>query len=77
MYKILHNLAPNYLFSLLPENPNVRYMLGKASQQCTFSTKTNVFYNSYFLSTLRIWNDLPESLKNDISLDIFFKRPLF
>jgi len=75
MYKILYNLVPSYMYSLLPENNNARYTLRNSSHQGNFHAMTNIFYNSYFPSTLRLWNELSESLGNAKPLDIF-KRML-
>jgi len=75
MYKILYSQAPSYMYSLLPEYNNARYTLLNSSQPRNFHARTNIFYNSYFPSTLRLWNELSESLRNAQSLHIF-KRML-
>ena len=41
-----------------------------SSHQHNFHAWTNIFYNSFFPSTLRLWNELSESLRNAQSLDI-------
>ena len=64
IYKILYSQVPSYLYSLLPENNNARYTLRNSSHQRNFHARTNIFYNSYFPSTLRLWNELAESLRN-------------
>ena len=75
MYKIFYSQAPSYLYSLLPENNNARYTLRNSSHQRNFHARTNIFYNSYFPSKLRLGNELSESLRKAQPLDIF-KRML-
>ena len=45
------------------------------SYQRNFHARTKLFNDSYFPSTLRLWNELSESLRNAQSLDVF-KRML-
>ena len=68
MYTLLYSQTPSYLYSLLPENNN-------SSHQRNCHARTDIFYNSYFPSTLRLWNELSESLRNAQSRNIF-KRML-
>ena len=39
-------------------------VIRNSSHQRNFHARTNMFYNSYFPSTLRFWNELSESLRN-------------
>ena len=68
MYKIHYNLIPSYLFQ---EHNTTRYTLRNSSHQRNFHAKTNIICNSWFLSTLWLWNELSDSLRDAQSLDIF------
>ena len=64
-YKIMHGLAPNYLSDLLP--PIVgqinNYALSNADHIRSFRSKTNLFSDSFFSSTIKAWNSLPNEAK--------------
>ena len=75
-YKILHGLAPNYLADLVP--PLVQnissYNLRNSDHIQNFQANTNLFRNSFFPSTIRAWNSLPDDIKQAPSVASFKYR---
>ena len=72
-YKIINGLTPSYLSDLLPPlvgdaNP---YNLRNSDHIQPFRTRTNIFYNSFFPSTVRAWNNLPEEIRNANTVNSF------
>ena len=73
MYKILNNLAPDYLINLLPaqvghgNNYNLRNRENFNIPLC----RTSLFYSSFIPSTINKWNNLPLSTRNCPSLPQF------
>lgn len=72
-YKIMHGLAPNYLFDLVPPlvQENTNYNLRNANNIQLFASNTNLFYHSFFPSSVRAWNSLAEELKQASSVEAF------
>ena len=64
-YKIMHGLAPNYLSDLLPPivGQTNNYALSNAGHIRSFRSKTNLFADSFFPSTIKAWNSLPNEAK--------------
>ena len=73
LYKILNGIAPEYLQSLVP--PRVQDAtsrnLRNANDFRNFRTNTNLFYESFFPSTIRAWNELPDGIKTSPSVASF------
>ena len=73
LYKILNGIAPEYLQSLVP--PRVQDAtsrnLRNANDFRNFRTNTNLFYESFFPSTIRAWNELPDDIKTSPSVASF------
>jgi hypothetical protein len=72
-YKMVNNLVPSYLTGLIPDNTQQRsgYSLrNRHALQVPFA-RTSRFYNYFTVSTVRLWNDLDEALRNLPSLDQF------
>ena len=72
-YKIINNLTPNYLQEFVPPlvqdgNP---YRLRNSSDIRTIHTNTNLFYNSFYPSTIREWNNLAQEIKDASSVASF------
>ena len=72
-YKIINNLTPNYLQEFVPPlvqdgNP---YRLRNSSDIRTIHTNTNLFYNSFYPSTIREWNNLEQEIKDASSVASF------
>ena len=75
MYKITHNLTPDYLRQLLP--PRVqersRYLLRNPNNFIVPATRKTGYFNSFLPSALREWNSLSIASRNSSSL-VSFKR---
>lgn len=75
-YKILNGLTPNYLSDCVPPlvQETTTYNLRNSNDIQTLHANTNLFYNSFFPSTIRAWNDLPEDIKQATSVASFKYR---
>ena len=72
MYKITHQLVPEYLSNTIPTDPNPnRYNTRHSSDLPHFRARTELFDNSFFPSTTRLWNSLPLDIRNSNSLRDF------
>ena len=60
LYKIINNLAPNYLMQLLPPRMQQfsRYPLRNSEDFAIPVTRTATYYNSFLPTALRDWNVL-------------------
>ena len=72
-YKILNNLTPPYLQDFVPPlvqeaNP---YRLRNSNNILTIYADTNLYYNSFYPSTIRDWNNLPQEIKESSSVASF------
>ena len=72
MYKIVSNLAPSYLVSLLQtlQRTNSSTALRQRRKFAVFC-RQNRFYRSFFPSALRLWEDLTEAERNSDSFQSF------
>ena len=72
MYKIVSNLAPSYLVSLLQtlQRTNSSTALRQRRKFAVFC-RQNRFYGSFFPSALRLWQDLTEAERNSDSFQSF------
>ena len=77
MYKMTHNLTPNYLQTLLPPQirEQSRYHLRNPNNFMTPITRTRFYYSSFLPSALRDWNSLNNDSRNSTTLTNF-KRTL-
>ena len=59
-YKMVHNITPLYLSSLIPQSVNTisRYNLRNSNDLQTIDARTNQFYMSFLPSSVRAWNNL-------------------
>ena len=66
MYKIINDISPEYLKSLLPDQTlnQSNYNLRTRENFITVPAKTQLYYNSFFPVTIREWNNLPSALRN-------------
>ena len=64
LYKVNHSLSPKYLIDLLPTQQQTRDNLRTANNIPPMTARTQMYQNSFLLATIRIWNDLPLSVKN-------------
>jgi hypothetical protein len=82
MYKITHDLVPNYLKRLLPPtNQNrTRYSLRNVQNYTLIRSNTSYHAKSFLPATIRDWNLLPLDIRNSNSITIFkssYKRNYF
>ena len=75
-YKIIHGLTPTYLTNVLPPliQETTDYNLRNANGFRTLHANTNLYFNSFFPSTIRAWNSLPEETKQAPSVASFKHR---
>ena len=75
-FKILHGLTPNYLSDMVP--PLVKdtssYNLRYTDHIQHLRANTNLFRDSFFPSTTRAWNSLPNDIKQVTSVASFKYR---
>ena len=73
-YKIVNGLTPDYLSDLVPPlvGDSHPYSLRNANDIQSIRARTNLFFNSFFPSTIRAWNSLPQDIK-DANTVIAFK----
>ena len=72
-YKIINRLTPDYLSDLLPPivQDNVTYNLRNANNMRSLRACTNLYFNSFFPSTIRAWNKLPDEIKGASTVSAF------
>ena len=72
-YKILHGLTPTYLLDIIPPhiNETIDYPLRNADHFQNFRANSNLFHESFFPSTIRAWNNLPNEIKESTSVSAF------
>lgn len=72
-FKIINNLTPNYLAELLPPLVQERtvYNLRNANNIQSLHANTNLFFNSFFPSTIRAWNNLPDETREASTVAAF------
>ena len=68
-----NNISPGYLSSLTPQQTDAisRYNLRNSNDLKTIRAKTSLYYNSFFSSTLRQWNNLSIETRQLNSLNSF------
>ena len=73
LYQMNHSLSlsPNYIIDLLPTQQQTRYNLRTANTIPPITARTQMYQNTFFLATIRIWNDLPLSVRSLPSLTSF------
>ena len=75
-YKMMNGLAPEYLNRLVPSlvQDTSRYSLRNSNNLNTVRSNSNLYYNSFVPSTIRMWNNLPLLVRNSTSLNEFKKN---
>ena len=75
-YKIWHGLAPIYLANLVPPlvQDILSYNLRNSDHIQNFQANTKLFRDSFFPSTIRAWNSLPDDIKQALSAASFKYR---
>ena len=73
MYKIVHNLAPQYLRDILPQRIQSRtnYSLRNREDLDPIRTRINLYANSFFPKTVKDWNELDRERKELPSIEVF------
>ena len=73
LYKMVNDLTPQYLSSLVPStvNETSRYNLRNSNDIRTVNTRTSQYYNSFLPSTIREWSALPEDQINSSTVVSF------
>ena len=73
LFKIQNNLATDYLIALLPpRNQEMSsYNLRNREDFRIPYSRTNTLFNSFFPSTLRLWNNLSERAKSCSTVPLF------
>ena len=73
LYKMVNDLTPQYLSSLVPSavNETSRYNLRNSNDIKTGYTRTSQYYNSFLPFTIREWNALPEGQRNSSTVASF------
>ena len=77
IYKILHNLAPNYLrdsFSLVNEIHNVNTRRSNSDIWIPKNIPSHIHRRAYTFEMAKIYNQLPEDIKNSVSVNTFKKN---
>ena len=77
VYKMVNDLTPNYLTSLIPATVanTSAYQLRDSENVRPLLTRTQLYYKSFLPSSIRNWNELPLNIRNSSSLTSF-KRQL-
>lgn len=75
-YKMLNNISPVYLSTLVPAQVQAvsSYGLRNATDIRTINAHTSQYFNSFLPSVIRDWNSLPNDDKNVDTTDSFKKR---
>ena len=75
-YKMSNSLSPIYLSRLVPPQvrENSEYLLRNSSNTSTIHANSNLYYNSFLPSVIRLWNNLPLLVRNSTSLSDFKKN---
>jgi len=73
IYKMIYNLTPKYLKSLLPQEEPTRYHTRNSGNIRLPKISKNYFLKSFIPSSIRLWNSLENSLRNITDIDEFKK----
>ena len=74
MYKLVNNLAPVPLCSLIPtgaDTETLRYETRQRFDLPHFRARTDLFDKSFFPAGVRLWNELPLNIRQSSSLKEF------
>ena len=71
LYKMKHNLTPEYLNNLIPEHTNTTYNLRNADNIPNVNSRTQLYQTSFLPSVIRDWNNLPTTCRNSPTLNAF------
>lgn len=78
LHKIFHNMAPNYLSTIIQSQKTQghNYNTRTTHPLREINTRTKLYFNSFFPATIRQWNALPKNVQSNPSLH-FFKTYLY
>ena len=70
IYKMSHNLSPDYLASLVPPSigSSTSYSLRDASNIRHATIRTQLYYKSFLSSSIRFWNKLSPEIRDSYSV---------
>ena len=71
VFKIKHNMCPEYLKSIIPTNRNILYSLRKIEEFNIIRTRTTRAQSSIIYMGLQAYNNLPPDIRNINNLDQF------
>jgi hypothetical protein len=76
MYRLCNGLSPRYLSIQLPRTVSQtnRYSLRNAEQFQSYKCRTKLYSESFFPSTVNLWNNLPIYTKKSTSISSFKNR---
>ena len=80
MYKIIHNMCPQYLKALVPTQVSHQYQLRNTNNIAIPFGRTQLYRNSFIPSTITLWNNTDPYIKCSNSLVAFkchLKKHLF
>ena len=74
-YKIMHGLSPTFLSDLITPivGQSNNYYLRNADHIQGFRSNSNLFSDSFFPSTIKAWNNLPNEVREMTSVSAFKK----
>ena len=75
MYTIMNNEVPQYLSEIIPIELRSRHIHNtRFSQNIShFRARSTTYYNSFFPSTVRLWNEIPFRVRQADHISIFEK----
>ena len=73
-YKITNNIYPKYLHDLLIKNTHQTYQLRHTHHFRPRQSRLTTSHNSFFPSTTRLWNNLPNLTKISPTVNLFKTR---
>ena len=70
-FKMQNGQTPDYLSSIIPPTANNRYNLRNTNNIPGIYARTTQYYNSFFPTAIREWNNLPSEVRNLPTLSSF------
>jgi hypothetical protein len=67
-YKIIHHQLPSFFIDLLPSYTYqwMQFTLRWSNNLFLYSSRSQIFYNSFLLSSVRLWNTLDNDVRNGV-----------
>ena len=73
MYKVIKNIYPTYIKDLFTKKEDVPYVLRNRTTYRPRFSRLSISYNFYIPRTTRDWNNLPSTVRDASSFNIFKK----